>query len=159
MNRKFTLLKVITGLDAAVLLIYMAILIMALPRNTQNKGVSFFLINELILIIFLSHCLLIYHIFRKHYPNIEIAKSTLIYYRISAIGSWIGVGFLTFALIGLAFVESDSASLSKRGQSINDFFFIVLIFMVLLVTQLIGAGRLIRAINTNAREQLENSFN
>jgi L-asparagine transporter-like permease len=156
--KKFLYLRIIAVITAAILVFFMFTTLMALYIQASNKSLWDLLMYEAFLLLFISHSTIILYLYKKHYPDIEIPGNTSFWYILSVIAGWLAVIFIIFIIIGMSFPTE-----KRHGQTnIDRGHLIVLIIIsllgILLIIQLSGAMRMVKTIQKNARQKLEDSF-
>ena len=144
----FLYLKVLAAGTMVILVSYMIFILSNGSYYYYNNLLWLLIMNELVFAVLLNHSFFIFYLFRNYYPDKEVNRGTMLYYRLVMTGAWIVTGLLTLLVI-LQYLRSATTSYVL---------IILAILVILFIIQIKGASRLMHTIRNNARQKLENSF-
>jgi hypothetical protein len=160
--KKFLYLRIVAIVTLVAIITYIAFIVYFWLTRISSSNWYIPALSLTVLALLASHSIIVLFIYHKYYPDKEINKAAMTYYRLSVICCWILNGLLLLSIvitmaIAMTFEQSPDPVLSGKRPEYS-FHLYTFLSAIIIGVQLIGGQRMLKTIRQNARHQLENSF-
>jgi len=153
--KNFLYLRILAITTCLILVACMIMILTNWKQYLHGGTLNVLIINETILSLMAAHSVIILFIYYRYFPDKEIPKSMHVCYKVSRVVGWICVVFLLVAMVTVLVFSGEDLETEPEGYLT---IYLCTTLSTLMMVQLFGGARLVKAIRKNARRQLENSF-